>query len=147
MWKATASTFLFNTTTLMWQRGPALPTRRLNHCVVNINGTSSFVAGGFGGDPPRDLDDAYLYHWPIDQWVELPRMMKRREGIACAAYKSKPTEQQQQQQQLQQHILVVGGKKLIFNFHQIKTENMELVWLFHLLENNYSLEGGIFSSF
>jgi hypothetical protein len=105
-WKSTSSTFLFNTTSWRWQLGPQLPSMRYTHCAANINSTTSFVAGGFGGPLFKNLDDAYLYHWPIDKWVELPRMTRSRVHIACSAYKGRLMAQQQQK-----HILVAGGKE------------------------------------
>jgi hypothetical protein len=63
------STILFNTTSWRWQAGPRLPSKRVSHCAANINETTSFVAGGFKGPWFNNLNDAYLYHWPIDRWV------------------------------------------------------------------------------
>jgi hypothetical protein len=83
---------------MRWQYGPDLPSKRYHHCVNNINATTSFVGGGRTTE--RNYKDAYLYHWPIDSWVQLANTERSRYHIACSLYKK-------------HHIVVVGGKEYI----------------------------------
>ena len=62
--------------------GPALPAPLWKHCLIKVNSTHMFMAGG--EDNVHRSDRAYLLNLETWQWTRLPDMKRQRSEQGCA---------------------------------------------------------------
>ena len=74
-----------------WRSGPNLPMSISWHCVIQMNSTHIFLAGGYGNNGSNN--HAFFYN--DNKFEQLPSMMLSRSHHMCASY--------------QDYIIVVGG--------------------------------------
>ena len=79
--------------------GPELPLRIMDHCLLRVNATHIFMAGG-RTESYRQLNNAYLLDTNSGAWRRLPDMRQKRFDHACAKLPGH-----------EDKILVVGGPK------------------------------------
>ena len=62
--------------------GSELPLKLYFHCVVKVNETHIFFAGGRSNE--QSVADAFLFDWPNQEWQKMPDMSVGRDLHACA---------------------------------------------------------------
>ena len=75
--------------------GPKLPLDVHLHCVVRVNATHIFIAGGRRNE--RSVPDAFIFDWPNQAWTQVADMIYPRDLHACALLSYPP------------RIMVLGG--------------------------------------
>ena len=68
--------------------GPELPQSLHFHCILRVNETHLFLAGG--RDYEDTLSDAYLFDWPNQELQKMPGMAVNRDLHACALLNKPP---------------------------------------------------------
>jgi hypothetical protein len=67
-----------------WQPGPDLPAPLYHHCLVQINATHTFLAGGSSGQGA--VRYAYIYSWLAAKWQPVRGMPTARTNLACGLH-------------------------------------------------------------
>ena len=63
--------------------GPELPAALSRHCLLRMNSSHLFLAGGYNRKT-KSAREAYLFNHDEEKWTRLPDMKMRREDHGCA---------------------------------------------------------------
>ena len=89
--------------------GPDIPEAIGQHCMVQINGTHTFLGAGntYTGATHVSLAKAWLYDWARAQWTRLPDMAVNQHGSHCKMLGSRK-------------LMVLGGQQWMGPFKKVK---------------------------
>ncbi|XP_040565578.1 uncharacterized protein [Lepeophtheirus salmonis] len=66
-----------------WKAGPNLPIALYSHCLVHINESFTFLAGGYMNEK-QEVDKAWAYDWTSHSWRDLPPMPHPTNKTLCS---------------------------------------------------------------